>query len=292
MPTRILVKTTIGPVPDDWHVGRFSLLTEHLRSLKDSSGGVLYDVVARDRNENPKGDDTDLLQLANGAYDQLWLIGTDVTGALTSADVENLAQFRRRGGGILLTRDHQDLGACLTRLGALGTTQYFQTANPDPDESHRCCDDLETPSISWPNYHSGANGDLQTIDAIRPVHALMRNASGTAIRRLPAHPHEGSVGVPTALRHIARVVAQGRSLTTGVAFNLCVAVEEPDMGRAVSDSSFHHFCDYNWNPRMGCPSFVNEPAGEEVLSSPDALDDGHRYVENIAAWLARRSWPV
>ena len=292
MPTRILVKTTIGPVADDWHVGRFSLLTEHLRSLKDSSGGVLYDVVARDRNENPKGDDTDLLQLANGAYDQLWLIGTDVTGALTSADVENLAQFRRRGGGILLTRDHQDLGACLTRLGALGTTQYFQTANPDPDESHRSCDDVETPSISWPNYHSGANGDLQTIDAIHPVHALMRNASGTAIRRLPAHPHEGSVGVPTALRHIARVVAQGRSLTTGVAFNLCVAVEEPDMGRAVSDSSFHHFCDYNWNPRMGCPSFVNEPAGEEALSSPDALDDGHRYVENIAAWLARRSWPV
>ena len=292
MPTRILVKTTIGPVPDDWHVGRFSLLTEHLRSLKDSSGGVLYDVVARDRNENPKGDDTDLLQLANGAYDQLWLIGTDVTGALTSADVENLAQFRRRGGGILLTRDHQDLGACLTRLGALGTTQYFQTANPDPEESHRCCDDLETPSISWPNYHSGANGDLQTIDAIQPVHALMRNASGTAIRRLPAHPHEGSVGVPTALRHIARVVAQGRSLTTGVAFNLCVAVEEPGMGRAVSDSSFHHFCDYNWNPRMGCPSFVNEPAGEDVLSSPDALDDGHRYVENIAAWLARRSRPV
>jgi hypothetical protein len=60
------------------------------------------------------------------------------------------------------------------------------------------------------------------------------------------------------------------------------------MGRAVSDSSFHHFCDYNWNPRMGCPSFVNERAGEDVLSSPDTLGDGHRYVENIAAWLAGR----
>jgi hypothetical protein len=129
---------------------------------------------------------------------------------------------------------------------------------------------------------------LQTIDAIQPVHALMRAASGIPIRRLPAHPHEGSVGVPTTLRHIARVVAQGRSLTTGARFNLCVAVEEPGLGRAVSDSSFHHFCDYNWNPRMGCPSFVNEPVGEDVLSSPDALDDGHRYVENIAAWLAGR----
>jgi len=288
MPTRVLVKTTIGTLADDWHVGRFSLLTEHLRSLKDSSGGVLYAVAARDRSVNQKGDDTDLVKLADGAYDQLWLIGADETGALTSGDIDNVAQFRRRGGGVLLTRDHQDLGACLTRLGALGATQYFQTANPDPDESHRCCDDLETPSISWPNYHSGANGDLQMISAVHPVHALMRDASGTAIRRLPAHPHEGSVGVPTALRHVARVVAEGRSLTTGAAFNLCVAVEEPGMGRAVSDSSFHHFCDYNWNPRMGCPSFVNEPAAEDVLSSPDALDDGHRYVENIAAWLAGR----
>jgi hypothetical protein len=288
MPTRILVKTTIGPVADDWHVGRFSLFTDHLRSLKDSSGVVLYDVVARDRSENQKGDDTDLVQLANGAYDQLWLIGADETGALTSGDIENVAQFRRRGGGILLTRDHQDLGACLTRLGALGATQYFQTSNPDPDESHRCRDDLETPAISWPNYHSGANGDLQTIGAIHPIHALMKTASGIPIRRLPAHPHEGAVGVPTGLRHIARVVSQGRSLTTGATFNLCVAVEEPGMGRAVSDSSFHHFCDYNWNPRMGCPSFVTEPPGEGVLSSPDALDDVHRYVENIAAWLAGR----
>ena len=289
MPIRILVKTTIGPVADDWHVGRFSLLTDHLRSLKDSSGGSHYDVAAYDRRVNQQGDDTDLVQLAHAAYDQLWLIGADETGALTSGDVENVAQFRRAGGAILLTRDHQDLGACLARLGALGATQHFQTANPDPDESHRRCDDLETPSSSWPNYHSGANGDLQEVSVTRPIHALMKTASGAAIRHLPAHPHEGSVGVPSALHQVGRVVAQGRSLTTGAAFNLCVAVEEPGMGRAVSDSSFHHFCDYNWNPRMGCPSFVNEPAGEGVLSSSDALDDTHRYVENIAAWLAGRN---
>jgi hypothetical protein len=288
MLTRILVKTTIGQVMDDWHIGRFSLLTEHLRSLKDARGDVLYEVTAHDRIENQDGDDADLVRLARGAYDQLWLIGADETGALTSGDTENIAHFRAHGGGVLLTRDHQDLGSCLARLGALGETQFFHTANPDPDESHWCCDDLETPSISWPNYHSGANGDLQTIDAIHPVHALMRTAAGSAIRHLPAHPHEGSVGVPTTLRHIACIVAQGRSLTTGAIFNLCVAIEEPGTGRAVSDSSFHHFCDYNWDPRMGCPSFVTEPARTGVLSSPDALDDGRRYVENIAAWLAGR----
>src|SRR5882757_9296803 len=70
MPTRILVKTTIGPVMDDWHVGRFSLLTDHLRSLRDSSGGVLYDVAARDRSVNQEGEDTDLVQLAHGAHEQ------------------------------------------------------------------------------------------------------------------------------------------------------------------------------------------------------------------------------
>jgi hypothetical protein len=113
----------------------------------------------------------------------------------------------------------------------------------------------------------------------------MKRPGDGVIQRLPAHPHEGAVGVPDSLGGSARVVAQGRSTTTGTAFNLCVAVEEVGQGRAVSDSSFHHFCDYNWDLRFGCPSFVNETPGFEVLTSPRALDDVHSYVENIAAWL-------
>jgi len=286
MPTRILLKTTIGPVADDWHIGRFSLLANHLRAIKDRSGRYAYDVVTLDRNENARGADIDLAHLAEGAYDQLWLFATDVTGALTSDDVKHIMRFRRRGGGALLTRDHQDLGACLARLGVPGSTQYFQTVNPDPEVAHRCCDDLDTPSISWPNYHSGANGDLQRVTATDPVHPLMKRASGESLQFIPAHPHEGAVGVPSAIQNIARVVAHGRSSTTGATFALCVAVEEPGMGRIVSDSSFHHFCDYNWDPRIGAPSFVSEPPGKGVLALRSALDDTHRYVENIAAWLA------
>jgi len=289
MATRILLKTTIGAIENDWNVRRFSLLAEHLRSLTDPSGSPLYEMVARNRAENAAGDDVDLAELAEGAYDQLWLIATDVTGALTAFDVEHISRFRRQGGGTLLSRDHQDLGACITRLGALGATQYFHTANPDPDESHRCPDDRETPSISWPNFHSGRNGDLQSVSPVEPVHPLMRRASGESLRFLPAHPHEGSVGVPQTLEAVARVVARGRSLTTGARFNLCVAIEEPGMGRAVSDASFHHFCDYNWDPRRGAPTFVTEPQGDGVLQSPECLDDTHRYVENIAAWLAGRA---
>jgi len=287
--TRILLKTTIGAIHDDWNVARFSLLTEHLRGLTDSSGRAFYEVIARDRVEATGGGcDADLAEAAAGAYDQLWLIAVDTTGALTPVDVENIGRFRASGGGIVLTRDHQDLGACLTRLGAVGATQYFHTLNADPDVSHHCCDDLDTPAISWPNFHSGANGDLQTISVLEPIHPLMRVAGGQLIRRLPAHPHEGSVGVPSSLRNCARVVAQGRSATTGIAFNLCVAIEEPGQGRVVSDSSFHHFCDYNWNTQMGCPSFVDEPPGAEINSDPDALHDGHCYVQNISAWLAGR----
>jgi len=288
MPARILLKTTIGAIENDWNVRRFSLLAQHLRSLRDLSGSPLYEVVAHNRAENAVGDDVDLADLAGGAYDQLWLICVDVTGALTPGDVGHITRFRSQGGGILLSRDHEDLGACITKLGPLGATQYFHTTNPDPDESHHCPDDRETPSISWPNFHSGRNGDLQSVTPVEPAHPLMRRSSGGNIRFLPAHPHEGSVGVPKTLETVARVVAQGRSMTTGTWFNLCVAIEEPGMGRAVSDASFHHFCDYNWDPRKGAPTFVTEPRGDGVLESPDSLDDTHQYVENIAAWLSGR----
>ena len=287
-PVRILIKTTIAPAEQDWCANRFSLLARHLASI-GGPGGELYEVVSADRRETADGDDADLADLAQGRWDQLWLLATDVTGALTPGDAANIQAFRAKGGGVFLSRDHQDLGgASLTALGALGATEHFQTINPELDEARRCCDDLDTPAISWPNYHSGANGDLQTIEAIEPLHPILRRPSGEPISRLPSHPHEGAVGVPEALKGSARLVARGRSRITGSVFGLCVAVEEPGLGRAVADSSFHHVADYNWDPRLGCPSFVTEPVGDAVLKDPHALDDVHTYVANIAAWLARR----
>jgi hypothetical protein len=47
--------------------------------------------------------------------------------------------------------------------------------------------------------------------------------------------------------------------------------------------------DYNWDPRLGCPSFVTEPVGDQVIQDPNALDDVHAYVENIASWLAAKT---
>src|SRR5437660_3159744 len=97
MRTRILLKTTIGPVTDDWNITRFSLLAEHLRGLTDPAGASLYEVVARDRIEHNQGHDTDLEQAARGAYDQLWLIAVDATGGLLERSEEHTSELQSRG---------------------------------------------------------------------------------------------------------------------------------------------------------------------------------------------------
>jgi len=63
---RILLKTTIPFTDDDCHIGRFSLLQQHLRSLRDLNGNPLYEVHAHDRVENGGHGDGDL-QAAGGA---------------------------------------------------------------------------------------------------------------------------------------------------------------------------------------------------------------------------------
>ena len=190
---------------------------------------------------------------------------------------------------MLLTRDHQDLGSCLCEIPLVGMAQHFQRVNPEPDTEKRRIDDTETAYITWPNYHSGRNGDAQRISALEPLSPLMQRTTGGPLEWLPAHPHEGAVSAPRALGGSARVVARGCSAMTGTEFNLVVSIEGGDEtggGRVVADSSFHHFCDCNWDPSAGAPSFVDEPWGDGMQRSPDGQADVRRYVENVAAWLA------
>ena len=89
----------------------------------------------------------------------------------------------------------------------------------------------------------------------------------------------------------ARVLARGRSLATGRSFNLAVVLDgelTPDgrpVGRAVAESTFHHFADYNWDLDCGAPSFVSEPPGTQITADPSRLAIFKDYVRNIAAWL-------
>ena len=292
-PIRILMQTTIGPIEDNWNINRFSLLHDHLASLSDSDGRV-FDVTARDRGTNAAGDDLILSELDKTDFDELWLFAVDGGDGLTVNDCHGITRFRQRGGGILTTRDHHDLGSSLCTLGGIGNAHYFHTKHQDPDESRRARDD-HNESFSWPNYHSGSNGDYQRINAVEPVHVLLRspNSVSGAIKYFPAHPHEGGVGVPKGEDH-ARVIATGVSQTTHRPFNLMVAFESAldkhgnMLGRAVAESSFHHFADYNWDISKGCPSFLAEPPGDQIRNEPEKLDDVKTYVRNLALWLANR----
>lgn len=291
-PVRILLQTTIPYAEDNWHIGRFSLLRDELSSLKDEAGNSLYEVTSRDRETDTAGNDPVLSTLDSSYFDELWLVAVDSGGGLTKPDCQGITRFRQRGGGILTTRDHQDLGTSLCTLGGIGRAHFFHSKHPESDPSRHVRDDTYTTSISWPNYHSGANGDYQTIITETP-HELMRNpkSPGGVIQFFPAHPHEGAVGVPKDEGH-AEVVATGKSQVTGRPFNLVVAFESSTddhgnkLGRGIAESSFHHLADYNWDTRLGCPSFVAEPPGDGYQRNPQALDDIKTYVSNAAKWLA------
>jgi hypothetical protein len=113
------------------------------------------------------------------------------------------------------------------------------------------------------------------------------NAAGI-VCFLPAHPHEGAVGKPLN-DDTARVIAKGRSKVSGNSFNIAVAFDPIDgMGPAVAQSTFHHFADYNWNPKMGSPTFVSEKPGGALATSAQARRSVARYVANLALWLGGR----
>ena len=293
-PIKILLQTTIPAIADNWNIDRFSLLRDHLASLTDESGARLYSVTARNREVDADGNDPLLSVLDTTDFDQLWLFAVDSGDGLRVPDCQGITRFRQRGGGILTTRDHEDLGSSLCTLGGVGRAHFFHNRQPEPDQSRHVRDDQDTKNISWPNYHSGSNGDYQKITVVEPVHELLRQLGNgpRALEYFPAHPHEGAVGVPDDEAH-AKVIATGKSTITGRPFNLIVAFERaPDnhgntLGRAVAESSFHHLVDYNWDTSKGCPSFLEEPPGDEIKREPEKLNDIKTYVTNAARWPSR-----
>ena len=245
---KILLKTTILHDEDDWHIGRFSLLSGQLESMRDSHGRSPFAVTSRDRTVDSNGDAPDLVSLPDSDFDELWLFAVDVGAGLSKADAGGIRRFTARGGGLLFTRDHHDVGACLLSLGEIGRAHFFNSANRELEPWRHCIDDVYNQEINFPNYHSGRNGDLQLIEPEPPLHVLLRRNGVDRIVTFPAHPHEGVVGVPEATRAYARVIARSRSRTSGRQFNSIVAFDpEPEggNGRAVAHSSFHHFADYN-----------------------------------------------
>ena len=287
-PKRILLQTTIEPAEDDWSIARFSVLRDLLAGLRGDDGAMLYEVTARDRAAPPGVDDPVLARIDESDFDELWLFAVDVGDGLNAAECAAISRFRAAGGGLLVSRDHMDLGSSVCELGGVGRAHHFHTHNVDPDPARQAVDDPFTTAILWPNFHSGANGDYQEIVPTDPIHPLLadRDAPDGFLRYLPAHPHEGDVSAPPE-DGSARVIATGRSKVTGAEFAIAVAFEPEDgAGPAVAQSTFHHFVDYNWDVAHGAPSFVTEPPGGNLAATPEALRSARLYVANLARWLA------
>jgi len=292
-PIKILLQTTIEPTVNDWHIGRFSMLREFLSGLRGADGERLFEVTARDRG--PVGaPDPVLSTLAQSDFDQVWVFAVDVGNGLHKEDCAGLSAFHHRGGGLMVTRDHMDLGSSLCTVANIGDVHLFHTRDGSPDDPACAPDDRETSYILWPNYHSGANGDAQEITILGEMHPVLRapEAEGGAVRYLPAHPHEGAVCAPDG-NPAMRVIAGGCSKVTGNCFNIAVAIEKSaGHGPAIAQSTFHHFADYNLDPAAGCPDFVSEAPGNSLATTPGALRSTQRYISNVALWLSGRLDPA
>ena len=75
-PGKILLQTTIPFTPDNWHIGRFSLLRECLAGLSGDDGEPLFAVTARDREPLGKPDSV-LSTVDHSDFAELWLFAID-----------------------------------------------------------------------------------------------------------------------------------------------------------------------------------------------------------------------
>jgi len=89
------------------------------------NGAPLTVVEARDRAP-PGRPDPGAQQLDESDYDELWLFAVDTGNGLTQRrDCAGISRFRKRGGGMMVTRDHHDLGSSVCNLGGVGSAHYF-----------------------------------------------------------------------------------------------------------------------------------------------------------------------
>src|SRR6185312_7292809 len=135
------MQTTIANIADDWNVGRFSLLRDHLASLG-------HTVIARNRENGADGDDPVLAGLDRSDFDQLWLFAVDTGDGITKAECGAIARFHASGGAIFATRDHMDLGVSICELGGVGAAHYFHSKQTEPDSGNNRVDDTGAPAIS------------------------------------------------------------------------------------------------------------------------------------------------
>jgi hypothetical protein len=145
-PIRILLQTTIPTIADDWSIDRFGCLAAMLRRPRHPDGDPVFAVTTRDREALGLPDPV-LSRLDTSAFDEMWLFAVDTGDGLSEAERAAIDRFRRIGRGVLVSRDHMDLGCSVCGLEGIGNAHYFHTSNHDPDHTRHMIDDRDTPHI-------------------------------------------------------------------------------------------------------------------------------------------------
>ena len=141
----------------------------------------------------------------------MWLFAVDAGNGLTPRECEAIFEFHARGGGILVARDHLDLGASLSGIRCLGPIEHFHRLQPEADEQRRWTT-IGTRRSPGP---TTTRAGTATCNRSRPsarAHPLLfrdgQSAAGGLLAHFPAHPHEGAIAPPPDDPNV-RVVARG-----------------------------------------------------------------------------------
>lgn len=279
-PTQALLLSTIATDPSDWHIGRFSLLGEMIRTAGlelDSSFVLTISDYPKDdaQREALQGD------LRSGRFGQIWLIAPDMDNGPDPGFFLALESAVMAGSDLVIARDHTDLGSCLLQLqGCLndvGQTQTFQRSWPNLPQDREYADEA-CAAIITPCVVTGQNGGVQ-ICRQRADHPLLKFASmipGHLV--IPAHPHEGVIRPMAASQ---TVLLSSFSITSGREQTTAIVDESPGRGMVLHHSTFHHFADYNLDVSAGAPDFVLDPPSSQIADSPALSNDIKAYVRSV-----------
>ena len=238
-PIRVLLQTTIQHADDDWHVGRFSLLRDHLQALRAPDGNPLCAVTARDRAR--ADDDPVLSRLGPGALRRDVALRGRRRQRPDAARVRGhlrVSRARRRHPGRPGSSRSRHVPV---RIRCLGPIEHFHRLQPEADEG-AANRRRSKPGDLLAQLSLGLERRPAADPAVSPAHPLLfrdgQSAAGGLLAHFPAHPHEGAIAPPPDDPNV-RVVAEGRSTLSGRAFNLVVAEDRVPGDRRPTTRAHH-----------------------------------------------------
>lgn len=235
-------------------------------------------------------------------YDQVWFFGVGGGNVLTAGEITALTNFMQQGGGVFMTGDHANLGQGIgQQIPRAGKMRQWPAPAAAPPVWNNTLREGATPGFQFEDQSDTTPQPLRlkTYPAGLPFspwwwkrypHPLFCSQWGP-IDIFPDHQHEGEVVLPASYAAAEwptkngyqakpEILAWGKILSpdadTGreVAVSCAYDGHRVDVGRVVTDSTWHHYFNINlW----GFP---------QTAQGLDALKYIEAYYLNLAVWLA------